>query len=137
MKRIILSLGLAALMVAALTPAAVADEPVLITDSDTFTDVNPCTGEEHEVTIEFAFYDHEHENGAFVSPAVRSGTTDSGYVMQNGRDILVFTGNIVVAPFMDQWRHPDGSKFVVRGVFVGDFRDFQIRVDEFSARCIG
>lgn len=137
MRRIILSLGLAALMVAALTPAAVADEPVLITDSDTFTDVNPCTGEEHEVTINFEFYDHEHENGAFVSPAVRSGTTDSGYVMQNGRDILVFTGNIVVAPFMDQWRHPDGSKFVVRGVFVGDFRDFQIRVDEFSARCIG
>ncbi len=137
MKRIVASLGLAALMIAALAPAALADRPTLFTDSDTFTDVNPCTGEEHEITINFEFYDHDHENGAFVSPAVRSGTTDDGYVMQNGRDILVFTGNIVVAPFMDQWRHPDGSKFVARGVFVGDFRDFQVRVDNFSLECIG
>lgn len=137
MRRTIAVFGMTLLLVAGLTPAAFADEPVLITDSDTFTDVNPCTGEGHEVTINFEFYDHEHENGAFVSPAVRSGTTDDGYVMQNGRDILVFTGNIVVAPFMDQWRHPDGSKFVARGVFVGDFRDFQIRVDTFSLECIG
>lgn len=137
MRRIVASLGLAVLMIAALAPAALADRPTLFTDSDTFTDVNPCTGEEHEVTINFEFYDHDHENGAFVSLAVRSGTTDSGYVMQNGRDILVFTGDIVVAPFMDQWRHPDGSKFVARGVFIGDFRDFQVRVDNFSLECIG
>ena len=66
-------------------PPVLADKPVTFTDSVTFTDVNPCTGVDHELTIEFVVSIHEHQNN-FVVHLDRSGTTDSRlhYDRRNG-----------------------------------------------------
>jgi hypothetical protein len=117
-------------------PPVLADEPVTFTDSFTFTDVNPCTGVDHEVTIDVVVSIHEHRNNEVVH-VDRSGTTDSGFTMIAGTESLVASGNVERGAFTDQWRHPDGSKFVAQGQFVFDFNEQKLLVDNFSLRCLG
>jgi hypothetical protein len=117
-------------------PPVLADKPVTFTDSVTFTDVNPCTGVDHEVTIDFVVAIHEHQNN-FVVHLDRSGTTDSGFTMIAGTDSFVANANVEREAFTDQWRHPDGSKFVAQGEFVFNLNQGELLVNNFSLRCLG
>ena len=117
-------------------PPVLADRPVTFTDSDTFTDVNPCTGVDHELTIESVVSIHEHQNN-FVVHLDRSGTTDSGFTMIAGTSSFVASANVERATLTDQWRHPDGSKFVAQGQFVLNLSQGEVLVDNGSLRCLG
>jgi hypothetical protein len=117
-------------------PPVLADEPVTFTDSVTFTDVNPCTGVDHEVTIDVVVSIHEHQHN-FVVHVDRSGTTDSGFTMIAGTESFVANANVERGAFTDQWRHPDGSKFVAQGQFVFNLNQSELLVDNSSLRCLG
>ena len=116
-------------------PPVLADKPVTFTDSVTFTDVNPCTGVDHELTIEFVVSIHEHQNN-FVVHLDRSGTTDSGFTMIAGTDSFVANANVEREALTDQWRHPDGSKFVAQGQFVLNLNQGEVLVNHGSLRCL-
>lgn len=119
---------------------ALAAKPVTITDSITFPDDNPCTEVfdpfEHLVTIDLVISVHEHENSV-VAYAERSGTTSSGFTMINGRDSFVDNGNVVHFDLMDQWRHPDGSKFQARFTLLIDLNTGEAHVEKGALRCLG
>ena len=115
---------------------AVADAPISITDSSTFVDVNPCTEEPHEVTINFDVSLHLHGDREVVSIA-RSGSTDDGYTMIAGAESFVFNGNVARGAFVDQWRNDDGSKFMVHGNFLFHIKKDELLVDRFRLTCIG
>lgn len=99
----------ATMFLTVLAGPALAEKPITFTGSVTFPDDNPCTPEfdpdEHLVTINFVTTVHEHENN-IVAYSERSGTTDSGFTMINGRDSFVDNGNVLHVSLMDQWRHP-------------------------------
>lgn len=116
-------------------PAA-ADAPVHFSDSVTFTAVNPCTGQDHEVSIDFEIAEHQHRNNTVVHIS-RTGETSDGYVMNHGTESFVDNGNVARGAFTDNWRDSDGSKFKAQGVFVFDIANEQLRVDRLSFRCIG
>jgi hypothetical protein len=113
-----------------------AEAPVTFTDSVTFTDVNPCTGVDHEVTIDFLVSIHEHQNNTVVH-VDRAGTTDSGFTMIAGTNSFVANSNVERGTLTDQWRHPDGSKFVAQGQFVLNLNQGEVLVDNGSLRCLG
>lgn len=126
--------AITATMAAGISTAA-ADQPTTATDSVTFPATNPCTGSDHMVTLNFEFRDHVGHENNFVGHSSRTGTTDDGYVMNNGVENFVANKNVVRGTFTDQWRHPDGSKFRVKGVYVE--RQGEVVVDKFSVSCIG
>lgn len=138
--RKLLAVVTTALLVAALAGPALADKPVTFTDSVTFPDDNPCTEgfdpNEHEVTINFVVSVHEHRN-TFVLHSRRSGSTSSGFTMINGTESFVVNQNVERGAFMDQWRHPDGSKFVAQGHFLFNLNTGELVVERVSFRCLG
>lgn len=108
----------------------------------TFDDVNPCTGEDHAVTLNFADKIHIHESN-FVLTSKRTGTTDDGFVMKHGRERWVDTSlidgsGIFSSSFVDIWRNDTtGAAFTVRGVFVFESSTDTVRVDQFVSNCLG
>ena len=115
-------------------PPVLADKPVTFTDSVRFTDVNPCTGVDHELTIVSEVSIHEHQNN-FVVHLDRSGTTDSGFTMIAGTYSFVANANVEREALTDQWRHP-GSKFVAQGQFVLNLNQGEVLVNHGSLRCL-
>ena len=102
---------------------------------DIFTDVNPCTGEAMEVTINFVARVHLHGDREVVSVA-RTGTTDDGYVMRHSTESFVFNGHVVRGSFTDNWVNNDGSKFKAQGTFVVNINQDEQMVDRFRLRCL-
>ena len=130
------SLAAGACLVGLGTVPAAADAPARFSDSVTFTAVNPCTGQEHDITLNFEIAEHQHRNN-FVVHSSRTGETSDGYVMKHGSESFVDNGNVARGAFTDNWRSSDGSKFKAQGVFVFDITNEELRVDRFSLRCIG
>ena len=114
-------------------PAA-ADAPAEFTVTNTFPDINPCTGEPMEVTITAEVREHVHANGNIVARAARTGATSDGYVMDHGRDSFVFNGKVASGTFTDTWRSADGSHFKAQGVFVS--KEDGVVVDRYRLRCV-
>ena len=110
-----------------------ADAPAEFSDSVTFTDVNPCTGGEHDVTLNLDIREHIHGERV-VAHVSRTGTTTDGYVMKNGQENFVFNGNVARAAFHDTWRDGTGSMFKAQGFFVE--KEDGLVVDDFRLRCI-
>ena len=137
MKRSIRALTLALAFSMLSAAPALADVPFTFTEfGDPFGSVNPCTGLEHDVTINVEVAIHEHQNN-FVVHVGRSGSTSDGYTMIAGTESFVANGNVERGAFVDQWRHPDGSKFRVNGSFLFNINQMELLVDNFSLTCIG
>ena len=136
MRRTFYAVGVGAMFMT-LTAASpvLADRPVTFTESVTFTDVNPCTGADHEVTIVSVVSVHEHRNNTVVR-LDRSGTTDSGFTMIAGTESFVANANVERVTLTDQWRHPDGSKFVAQAQIVLNLNQGEVLVDNGSLRCL-
>jgi hypothetical protein len=112
-----------------------ADKPVEISPpSQTFTDTNPCTNTEMEVTINLEVRLHVHGDNEVVHVS-KTGTTNDGYVMNHGVESFVFNGNVARGSFTDNWTNADGSKFKAQGVFVA--KEDGVVVDRFTLRCVG
>lgn len=136
LRKLLVAAVAGAMFSTVLAGSALAGEPVTFTDSFTFADVNPCTGLNHELSIEVTGSIHQHGNTEVIH-AHHTGSTDTGFTMLNGTDTLVANNNVERASFSDQWRHPDGSKFVAQGQFVFNFNKLEVLVDNFTLRCLG
>jgi len=131
---VLMAMGLILLGLGAL-PAA-ADAPTRFFDSITFPDINPCTGLEQLVTINFDFSEHQGHPHNFVGHVKRTGTTDSGYVMDHGVETFVANENVVRGEQTDIWYHENGSMFIAQGVFVIDLGTGEILVNLGGLECI-
>jgi hypothetical protein len=136
MRRLFQAVALATVIATVFAAPALADKPVTFEDSDTFIDVNPCDGSEHEITIDLVVSIHEHQN-SFVVHLKRSGTTDSGFTMIAGTESFVANNSVERGTFQDQWQHPDGSKFRASASFVFNANTGELLVDRFALVCLG
>lgn len=136
LRRLLVVAVAGALLSTVLAGSALADQPITVTDSETFTDVNPCTGLNHEITIDVAVSIHQHQNNEVVH-GTHTGSTDTGFTMIQGTDSFVANNNVARSTFTDQWRHPDGSKFVAQGQFVFNINKLELLIDNFTLRCLG
>ena len=114
---------------------ASADRPVEVTFLETFTDVNPCTGDEQKLTINNVASIHEHGDRQVVH-VDRTGTTSGGYVMDHGVLTIVLNGHVARQTFTDNWVDSNGSRFQAQGSFVDNLSQGELMVDRFSLRCI-
>lgn len=146
MKKLLAALSAVAMLLATLgaSPAS-ADKPFVIEDSDEFVDVNPCTGLEMDIRLDFVVAIHEHRN-TLVVKIDRSGETSDGSITRNGTETDTFNAMSEIGhiSFMDTWYNPEtGAKFMARGVGVAVLEDgpfaepTEIRVERFSLSCIG
>lgn len=132
--RLVAGAALVAGVVGGIGSPASADKPTEFTDSGTFTAENPCTGEEHDVTLTVEGREHSHGQ-RFIAHLSRTGTTSDGYVMDHGVETVSFNGKVFRAAFTDNWSNDDGSRFQASGVFVE--RGGEVLVDKFTLRCLG
>jgi hypothetical protein len=135
MKRVLISALLAASLVLSLAAPAAADPRTEISEEDTFFDLNPCTGNVHQVTLSVTFLVHFHE-GATVARGVRTLTTSSGFVGR-GTSSFVENGNVEVFRFTDLLADGSGNRIRAKGVFVLDLSSGTVRVDAFELTCLG
>lgn len=137
MPRRITFLAVVALLIGVMAAPASADRPTVFGPfTNTFTDVDPCTGLLQAVTVTITFNDHEDHNNNFVGRAETTGTTDAGYVMIGGHDQFVANENGVRGSFKDVWRNADsGDKMQASSKLriVGN----AMVIDEFELRCVG
>jgi hypothetical protein len=117
--------------------SAVADRPIgFPVDSDTFWDIDPCTGQLQEVTLTGYAYLHEHRNN-IVFKLKRAGFTNSGYTLFSGNYRELFNENAYHVLFNDMWRADDGRKMQVSGKFILNLNTGEVQLDKFVFRCIG
>lgn len=135
MKRLLIAALLAASLVLVLVASAGAGPPVESADEVTFTDVDPCTGLEHEVTIVTTFFDHFHE-GLSVGRGASSLTTSSGYV-GHGTASFVQNRNVVVFRLTDLLADGSGNRIKASILFVLDLSSDTTRVDRSDLTCLG
>ena len=135
MKRLLISALLAASLALAITAPASADRPIEVPFTETFEDVDPCTGLVHEVTIAATFFVHEHD-GVTVARGVRTLTTSGGYAGR-GTSSFVQNGNVELFRFADILADGSGNRIRATGVFVLDLASGAVKVDAFELTCVG
>ena len=135
MKQLIKSALLAGAVVLAVAAPVAASSPVVFSTTDTFLDVDPCTGNIHEVTIDVTFYVHDH-NGDTVARAVRTVSTSAGYE-GGGVSSYVFNGQVEKFAFSDVLANGSGDRIRARGVFVLDLANGEVRAESSAFVCLG
>lgn len=136
-RRLICAVTLATAFVAIVALPAMADKPTTFKPGPMVSEsVNPCSGLDHEVTVNpvVSMHDHRH-NGLFHVSYL--GTTSSGFTLIAAQENAMRNDNVVRGTFNFQWRHADGSKFVEQGKFVINFQKDEMMVDVLGSRCIG
>ena len=135
MKRLLISALLVAAVAFSVAAPAIADRPIEMSVTETFPDVDPCTGLGHEVTIAATFFVHDH-GGVIVARGVRTLTTSAGYVGR-GTSSFVQNKNVEVFRFTDILADGSGNRIRARGLFVLDRSSGAVRVDAFALTCLG
>lgn len=134
MRRAVTLLAVVLTMVGVMAVPAAADGEFTFTDSVTFQDVDPCTGELTTITINVLVQVHEHPDDVFIRVR-RTGYTDTGYVMAHGWQRISITDGVFQAQFEDPWNNPGtGEKFGAASRFLEV--DGQVIVDDFVLICL-
>ena len=137
MRRSLMLLAAVMVLIGLVAAPAAADKPVQLGPfQEVFVDVDPCTGELMEVTLNFTFFEHSGHNNNFVGLVVTTGSTDSGYVLTGHNELLVQNKNGVSY----------GRKYVGRNPETGDMMQATAKfrmvgnspvIDSFDLRCVG
>ena len=135
MKRLFLSAVLAGSLTLAGAGPAAADPPSEVSMTDTFPDIDPCTGLVHEVTIDVTFFVHAHD-GVTVARGERALSTSLGYTGR-GTSSFVENGKVEMFRFSDIAADGSGNRLRASGVFVLDLRSGSVRIDAFELTCVG
>lgn len=99
-----------------------------------FTDVNPCSGAPHTVTLTGFRLIHEH-NGRFVIRIQRTITTSSGFVGRGG-DTFVANRNIEKVSINDMLTNASGDRIRAHLIIVTDARTGLGKAVSRSLTCI-
>jgi hypothetical protein len=137
MRRSLTLLATVMVLIGLIAAPAAADPPTEAPFLAEFTDVDPCTGLEMDITVMGTFFDHIGHNNNFVGRiGERTGFTSSGYVLVGGHDNFRANKNGVSGTFKDVWRNPDnGDKIQATGRFLEVKGD--VVIDRFDLRCVG
>ena len=135
MKRLFLSAVLAGSLTLAGAGPAAADPPSEVSMTDTFPDIDPCTGLVHEVTIDVTFFVHSHDR-VTVARGERTLSTSLGYTGR-GTSSFVENGKVEMFRFSDIAADGSGNRLRASGVFVLDLRNGSVRIDAFELTCVG
>jgi len=127
--------GVAGLLVVGLASPAVADPPTVEYFSDTFSDVNPCTGEQHTVTIELAESQHFHGDN-FIGIGTTTITTEPTEFSGHGTTTFVVTKGAEVFRHVDILSDAAGNRIMASVVFVMDPATGDIRVEDGDLTCV-
>ena len=134
-KRLLATAGCMIMLSGVFVVQAGAAQPVRFSDSVTFTDINPCTGHENQVTLNIGVTIHEHERNVVVTTRT-TGSTSDGYTVRGG-DSFVGNAGGERGTFNFQARGPNGEKFRVHGNFAFNANQGELKFDRFSLTCIG
>lgn len=120
---------------------ALADKPVPFpTEPNTFNAVDPCTGAEQEITINFDVMLHIHKN-MYVGTVTRTGESDAGYELISGTAIRLetFKGGLFFDQYVDIWRSEDGRMFQASFQILLDTttEPWDLKAVHGNYRCIG
>ena len=129
-----LVVGLLSVVALAFAAPAAADAPAEFTFEETFDDVNPCTGEDMEVTLASKGFVHEH-GSRIVVRGERTITTSDGFAGR-GTESFVNNGRIFKFSFADIMTNASGDRFRANGVIVGDVATETLKVDRFALTCL-
>jgi hypothetical protein len=129
------ALGVAGLIVVGLASPAAADPPTVEYFSDTFEDVNPCTGEQHTVTIELAESQHFHGDN-FIGIGTTTITTEPTGFTGHGTTTFVVTQGAEVFRHVDILTDAAGNRIMASVVFVMDPATGDIRVEDGDLTCV-
>jgi hypothetical protein len=135
MRRLLMSTVLAASVALAAVAPAAADPVTEISIHESFVDVDPCTGNEHEVTIDWTFFVHEHD-GRTVARGVRTLSTSSGY-SGRGTTSFVLNDNVEMFRGTDMLTDGSGNRIRASAVFLFDRSSDAVRIDRFELTCVG
>lgn len=135
MKQLLIVPLLAATLALSGAGPAAADRGFEESLEETFIDVDPCTGLEHEVTVDVTFHVHIHDDNV-VARGVRSLSTTLGYT-GGGTSSYVWNGNVEMFRLTDVLTDGSGNRITARVVFLADLKTETIRVDEFELTCLG
>jgi hypothetical protein len=115
---------------------ASADPPTQIGPmTETFADVNPCTGLAQTGTLVVTFYVHS-EGGRTVARGERTLSTSSGFV-GTGTSSYVLNGQIEMFRFTDILSNGAGDRIRASSVVAIDLSTGTARVDSFELTCLG
>lgn len=107
MRRSLMLLAAVMVLIGLVAAPAAADKPVQLGPfQEVFVDVDPCTGELMEGTLNLTFFEHPGHNNNFVGRIVYTGSTDSGYILK-GHETFVPNKNGVRLRFNVMGRNPE------------------------------
>ena len=123
----------------AVVPAA-AEKPVIDEGTTVFADVNPCTGELHEITINYADrVQAPKKNGnVVVQLSAVDGYTSDGYVLLNSSGRVVENGKWYKQQFTDTWKNFEtGGKLQASLQVMVNTETGDVTREDFRLRCLG
>lgn len=129
------ALGAAGLIVVGLASPAAADPPTVEYFSNTFPDVNPCTGEMHTVTIELTESQHFHGDN-FIGTGRTTITTEPTGFSGSGTTTVVETEGAFVFRGVDILSDPAGNRIMASVIFVANPSTGDIRVVDADLTCV-
>jgi hypothetical protein len=103
--------------------------------TETFADVNPCTGLAQTGTLVVTFYVHS-EGDRIVARGDRTLSTSSGFV-GTGTSSYVLNGEIEMFRLTDILSNGAGDRIRARSVLAIDLSTGTARVDSFDLTCLG
>jgi hypothetical protein len=103
--------------------------------TETFADVNPCTGLAQTGTLAVTFYVHS-EGDRIVARGERTLSTSSGFV-GTGTSSYVLNGEIEMFRLTDILSNGAGDRIRARSVLALDLSTGTARVDSFELTCVG
>jgi hypothetical protein len=103
--------------------------------TETFADVNPCTGLAQTGTLVVTFYVHS-EGDRIVARGERTLSTSSGFV-GTGTSSYVLNGEIEMFRLTDILSNGAGDRIRARSVLAIDLSTGTARVDSFDLTCLG
>jgi len=140
MRRIASALvGAVAVTGLVVVPAA-AEKPVIDEGTSVFEDINPCTGELHEITINYADrVQAPKKNGnVVVQLSAVDGSTSDGYVLLNSSGRVVENGKWFKQQFTDTWKNFEtGSQLQASLQLMVNTQTGVVTREDFRLRCLG
>jgi hypothetical protein len=103
--------------------------------TETFTDVNPCTGLAQTGTLVVTFY-VQSRDGLTIAQADRTLSTSSGF-FGAGTSSYVVNGQVEMFRFTDVLSNEAGDRIRGRSVVLADLTTGELRVDSFDLTCLG
>jgi hypothetical protein len=103
--------------------------------TETFADLNPCTGLPQTGTLVVTFYVHS-QGGRTVARGERTLSTSSGFA-GTGTSSYVFNGEIEMFRATDILSNGAGDRIRAQSVVAVDLSTGTARVDSFELTCVG